>query len=298
MKRLLKSIGEIAFATMALTAPATAMADHTLPMLRDASSIRSAGMGDASRGLASSDEALWVNPAGMATTPRFNLSASGAFEVPKDYGLQLYSLGAIDSVLNADTSFPLGGGVSYSYYSSGYGDERSRGSVVVAGLSLPLVNEAFTIGVTGKWLKLDGARATNAVTMDVGLMVRPVELLSIGAVGYNLIDVHSPEARRSWGFGLALGTDSTFHIAGDARLEQDPVEDKWKVSWYAGGEVMLGGMFMPRVGYTWDALRDTHKVGGGISVFVSGMAIEAAYQYVFEGAHFFGLTLRLTSLGA
>ena len=277
--------------------PSAARAEgHTLPTLRDASSVRSAGMGNATRGFASSDEALWVNPAGMSAAPRFNINASASFEVPKDRGLQLYTVGAIDSKLNADTSFPLAGGVSYTYYRSGYGEEKRTGSIVLLGLSLALWYENLTLGVTGKYLKLDGAVDTNAVTMDVGLVLRPIDILSIGAVGYNLIGVNSEEARRAWGFGIALGSDKSFRLAFDAKLEKDQ-EDKWAVSYYGGGEYLIAGMFMPRVGYTWDALRDTHKVGGGLSVFVSGFAVEAAYQYLFEGSHFFGLSLRVLNPG-
>src|SRR3990172_7208497 len=39
-----------------------------MPTLRDASSVRAAGMGGAARGFASSGEALLINPAGIAAT--------------------------------------------------------------------------------------------------------------------------------------------------------------------------------------------------------------------------------------
>ncbi|GEM_PF-1191222 len=276
--------------------PSVAWAEHTVPTLREASSVRSAGMGDATRSFASSDEALWVNPAGMSAAPRFNINSSASFEVPKDRGLQRYTVGAIDSKLNADTSFPLAGGVSYTYYRSGYGEEKRTGSIVLLGLSLALWYENLTIGVTGKYLKLDGAVNTNAVTMDAGLILHPIELLTIGAVGYNLIGVNSEEAQRAWGLGISVGSDKSFRVAFDAKLEKNS-KDKWTASYYAGGEYLIAGMFMPRVGYNWDALRETHKVGGGLSVFVSGFAVEAAYQYLFEGSHFFGISLRVLDPG-
>src|SRR5690606_21950152 len=45
------------------------------PTLRDVSSVRSAGMGDATRGFASSSEAILLNPAGIAANVRFNIDA-------------------------------------------------------------------------------------------------------------------------------------------------------------------------------------------------------------------------------
>ena len=278
-------------AALALPLPALAQSFTTL---RDISSIRSAGMGNATRAFASSDEALWVNPAGIAATTRFNINASAAFEPPN--GLQLYSIGSIDSQLNSDAAFPMSGGLSYSYYRSGHGEAKRSGSIVLLGLALPLWNQAFTVGVTGKYLYLNGASDTNAATMDVGVILRPISLLSIGAVGYNLIDVHSIEARRSWGFGVALGNDNSFRLAFDLKLEPNEL-DEWKVSYFAGAEYLFGGVVMPRVGYTYDALRQTHKAGGGVSVFLGVLALEGAYQYIFDGGHFFGFTLRVLGLG-
>lgn len=276
-----------------IAAPASAPA-QSFTSLRDLSSIRSAGMGDATRAFASSDEALWINPAGISATTRFNINASTAFEPPN--GLQLYSIGSIDSQLNSESAFPMAGGLSYTYYRSGTGEAKRSGSVVLLGLALPLWNQAFTVGVTGKYLHLKGAVETNAVTMDAGIVFRPISILSLGAVGYNLVDVHSPEARRAWGVGAALGNDNSFHLAFDIKLETNDV-DEWKVSYFAGGEYLFGSVVMPRVGYTYDAIRETHKVGGGLSVFVGILAIEGAYQYIFDGGHFFGFTLRVLGLG-
>ena len=224
----------LALALTLLLLPAGSARAQSFSTLRDASSIRSAGMGNATRAFASSDEALWVNPAGISATTRFNLNVSAAFELPK--GLQLYSVGAIDSKLNAESAFPIAGGLAYSYYRGGTGEEKRSGSIVLLGLALPLWNQSFTVGVTGKYLKLGGAAATNAATLDAGLIIRPISLLSLGAVGYNLVDVHSIEARRSWGFGVALGNDAAFHLAFDVKLEPDE-EDHWKVSYFAAGEV-------------------------------------------------------------
>ncbi|MDR0966750.1 MAG: hypothetical protein LBM75_09700 [Myxococcales bacterium] len=281
-----------------LATPATVVAQSlAIPTLREVSSVRSLGMGDATRAFASSDEALWVNPAGMAATTRFNLNASATFDPPN--GLQLYSIGSIDSKLNADKAFPMAGGLSYTYYRSGKGEAKRSGSIVLLGLALPLWHQDLTIGVTSKYLRLDGGGAkSNAVTMDAGIVFRPMPILSLGAVGYNLIDIDSPEARRAWGFGAAVGHDKGFRLAFDIKLETASQEDDgWKPSFFAGGEILLGGRFMPRAGYTYDALRKTHKVCGGLSVFLGILAIEGAYQYAFDDGHVFGFTLRLLDTG-
>ena len=105
----------LALAALVLTAKA-ARAGET-PRLRDASSVRAEGMGGAARGFASSDEALLVNPAGIAATTRFNLAAGGLFDLSGRF--RTLSVAAVDSQLNAEDSVPISGALGYSWYRSG-----------------------------------------------------------------------------------------------------------------------------------------------------------------------------------
>jgi hypothetical protein len=264
---------------------------ESMPTSRDITSVRSAGMGDATRGFASSGEALWENPAGISANTRFNADLQAMFEPVYNY--RLFTVSSIDSKLNAEDSFPLAGGLGYSYYRSGEGDAERHGSIATLGLSLPLLPDTFFIGATGKYLHLGGAVDANAVTLDAGVMLRPISSLGISAVGYNLIDVDSPEAKRSWAFGAAFGDDRSLHVDVDALLDKDAA-DKWTVGYRAGAEYLIAGLVMPRVGFIEDPLRDVRKLTGGLSLIIETLAIEAAYQHELNGkGQFFGIGLRL-----
>lgn len=259
--------------------------------LRDATSPRAAGMGGAARGFASSSEALLINPAGISATTRFNADV-GAIFAPNAGG-RLLSATAIDSKLNAEESIPLSGGLGYWHYTSGKGDARRSGSLVVLGLSVPLWPEVLFAGVTARYLKLTGAAPTNAVTADAGVILRPAALLSLAAVGYNLVDVHSVEAPRAWGFGAALGRDPDFHLDVDVRIDQD-ARGTWKPAIAAGAEYLVARIFQPRVGYIEDRLRATRSLTAGASIRYGGFALEGFYEKTLERADWaLGFGLRM-----
>ena len=273
---------------LAALLPAAAAAEQ-IPTVRDITSVRAAGMGDAVRGFASSGEALTAQPAGIAASVRFNASTVALFEPAFDY--RLLAATSIDSKLNAQESFPLAGGAGYYNYRSG---EGRHGSITVLGMALPLYPETLFIGATGKWLRLGGEVESNAVTMDAGAILRLFDLVSLGAVGYNLIDVQSPEARRAWAFGAAVGNDRLFHVDFDLRLDRSFEEEAYVTSFNVGAEYVIGELVVPRVGYIQDNFRGVKKVTGGVSVLLGPLAIEAAYQHAIDGeGRYFGIGLRL-----
>ena len=284
----------ITLLTSLALAPRIAAAER-LPTTREITSVRAAGMGDAVRGFASGNEALMANPAGIAGTIRFNAEAMAIFEPAFDY--RVLGVASVDSKINAEQSFALSGGAGYYNYTSGEGAEARKGSITAAGFALPLYPETVFIGTTAKWFKLTGAAetgaTTNAVTLDAGVLVRLFSLLNLGAVGYNLVNVYSPEAQRGWGFGAAVGSGGTFNLDFDLRLDTDAA-GAWARSYHAGGEYLIGGLVMPRVGYVHDGLRGVKKLTGGVSIILGTLAVELAYQHALDGkGRYFGIGARL-----
>jgi hypothetical protein len=262
-----------------------------MPTLRDASSVRAAGMGGAARGFASSGEALLINPAGIAATARFNVDLGAVFAPPTSS--HLLGASAIDSKLNAEDAFALGGGAGYWHYQSGNGEAQRKGSLIVLGLAAPLVPQTLFLGVAGRYLTLSGAVSSKAVTGDVGLLYKPVPSLGLAAVGYNLIDVHSAEAPRAWGFGLALGRDADLHLDFDVRIDKD-AQGGWKPEFQVGAEYLIGGVVEPRVGYVEDRLLGTRTLAMGLTLQYGGLALDASYQKTLQTEGWaFGLALRL-----
>ncbi|HEY0840553.1 MAG TPA: hypothetical protein VGD74_10245, partial [Vulgatibacter sp.] len=149
------------------------------------------------------------------------------------------------------------------------------GSIVNLGFGVPLA-ERVSLGVGLKYLGFSGPDRTNAVTGDVGLLLRPVEWFSIGAVAYNVLDVGSREAPLRAGGGVAIGTDTSFRLALDAVADfSDP--DQTSMSYHAGGEYLFDGMMAIRAGFQRRELDDRNFATAGLGLVSGAAALEAAY---------------------
>ncbi len=261
------------------------------PTLRQVTSVQAAGMGGATRGFAEGIDAVLVNPAAIAASPRFSLSAE--YVVERNYNRSLLSGCAVDSRINAEDNFNLSGGLFYSYYQSGSGNQAQKGSLLGVALSSPLYPHLIFAGITAKYFNLSGATKSSAVTADAAIMIRPLSPIGISAIGYNLIDIKNPEAQRSWGFGLALGEKGSFHIDIDLHLEKSS-QDKYVMGYEAGAEYSIKDFFIPRIGYCDDRLQKNRLISGGFSLVYSGLAFDLSYQQALQGAaRRFGFALRI-----
>ncbi|MBI5544734.1 MAG: hypothetical protein HY901_12655 [Deltaproteobacteria bacterium] len=272
------------FATLAsalavFLVPALTVAEEA-PSLRDIGSVRSLGKANATIGYASDTDAVRVNPAGISASTKLNIDLGGFFGVPQHF--YALSLQAVDSKINSDENIPVSGGIGYQYLVAGEGFEARKGHVLSLALAVPLYPELMFVGVTGRYLHFSGGVVSNAVTMDASVMAKPVKMLGITAAGYNLIDVHSVEARRSWGFGVAVGSEELFHVDVDARLDTN-AEGTLKPTFSIGGEVLIADIVAPRLGYSEDMLRGAHLIAGGVSVIYDGFALDVGYRHAILG---------------
>lgn len=237
-------------------------------------------MAGSTLGFASDTDAIHVNPAAIAAFPHFSAMVGGFFDVPQSH--YVFSAEGVDSKINAEESIPVSGGLSYQYYLTGEGFQARKGHVVSLAVAVPLYPEVAFVGVTGRWLKMSGAVVSSAITMDAAVMLKPIPLIGISAVGYNLIDVRNEEARRSWGFGLAVGKETSFHVDLDVRLDPNSL-NATKATYSAGAEYLIAGIVAPRVGYAEDALRGAHLIAGGVSIVHEGFAIDVSYRHAIHG---------------
>lgn len=263
----------------ALLAAPAARAEPTTG-LREFTSARGLGKAGASIGFAGDTDALHANPAAISFFPHFNLSLGGLINAPqRSY---VFSVEAVDSKINQDEAVPVSGGLGYLYYVTGEGFEARKGHVVNFALSVPLYADLAFVGVTARYLKISGAYVTNAVTMDAAVMVKLAEVIGISAVGYNLIPINSLEARRAWGFGVAVGKETAFHVSLDARLDQND-QGEVKPTFAIGGEYLIADLVAPRLGYVEDMLRGTHNVAAGVSLQYQGFALDLGYRQAIGG---------------
>lgn len=219
---------------------AAPLAAHALPtpQAQDLSGPRALAMGDAFRAVATSNEAIFFNLGGMAQTRRYEVDLQYGFNNGRD--LDVYNASIVDGTSGMAT------GLAYSRL-TGEGDSSTLdGHVVHLGFGLP-VGQMVGLGFGFKYLNFDDPESTNAITGDLGLLIKPSPWLAFGGALYNVIDVHSPEAPRRAGVGAAVGSDHSFRVAGDAVF--DLSGDDTDISYHLGGEYLLAGSFPLRAGF-------------------------------------------------
>ncbi len=253
------------------------------PTVRDLMQARSFAMGGAYRALGAGTEVVDGNPAAIGLQKRYLIELSGAWDPRNPFGFG--SIGVLDSVTS-----PLAAGLSYRLVSLGTGDTQRTAHINTAAFAMPF-GQALHIGVSTRHILMTGAREANSMTGDAGL------LLNLGGfvlsfAGHNLIDIGNDEFQRY--FSASTGfVARTFSLAVDVRgdfNEPDP-----RFSWGAGGELVLGGVFPIRGGYSFDALSQARRVSGGLGFLIDGGAVDASYSHELGGAksRLLALTLRM-----
>ena len=271
-----RSLSLLAVLTV-VVAPAVARAFPLLYLPDSVAGARSIAMGDAFRGVASSNDAIIDNPAGLALNPHYEIAGFFAWDTAAPAA---YWNG---SVVDA-TTLPLAVGVSYSHIGSGndilgnMAPGRYVGSSYRLALAYP-VSDVLAVGVNADWLRyggdVNGGNGIDAVTGGAALALKLGDMFTIGAVGSNLVDVGTSLVPRQFAVGASFGTDSTFRVDVDgvATIEQSAAYDL-----HVGGEYFLAQLLALRGGYFYSGLTQQHFVSGGVGLVVPGFAIEGAYR--------------------
>lgn len=260
---------KLAFLALIAVAAAASGAEVQTYTPSDLAGVRSIAMGDAFRAVGTSNDAIVDNPAALGLAPRYELDGmfGFAFGAPATF----WNASVVDS-----NSSPLAMGVSYTHLASGTGDARFSGSDTRLALAVPLADFVF-LGVSGNWLDFGMAQQINAITGDAALIVKPIDILTISGIGYNLIGVENNFlAPRKVALAAAVGTDATFHVAGDAVANlstTSPIFD-----WHLGGEYFLAGLVALRAGWMYDGLINGHFLSAGAGIVVQGFAFDVAYR--------------------
>lgn len=277
----------VALAALLLGASAPALALNP-PGAQDLFGTRSLSMGNAFRAVASSNEALIFNPAGVAVGRRYEIDGTYGFS-PGDR-LGLLNVSVVDS-----KSSPFGAGIAYSHL-SGTGDLLdASGSIVHLGLGFPL-GTRVAWGVGFKYLGFSRPEESSAITADLGLLIRPVEILTLGVVAYNVVDIANEQAPFRMGGGVSLGTDSTFRLAVDGVFAMDEA-DPFGTTYHVGGELFVDRVLPIRLGYERREGEDRHFATAGVGWVTHLAGLEAAYaQGLGKGRgeeRIFSFTLKL-----
>lgn len=271
---------------------------------------RIAALGGGLRALGSSTSALFQNPANMAVTRVYHVTALG--QIWPQASRQSYGAAAVDSIVS---STGIAGGLGGTWNQQDPdGTDRQYNDIRV-GLAMPF-GETFFVGATGRMLSLSqngpgplgtsrvsgglrDERIVQAFTFDVGATLKPVPELALAVVGHNLTNTAEAFLPLMVGGGVGYGTR-------EFGLEANVVLDTttWghtTARWMGGGEVLLGESVALRAGYRFDTGLDAHSVSGGAAYIDQRFSVDAAVRQTLgeysATAIVFGFTLHIESTG-
>lgn len=250
---------------LAFASPALALDP---PQVGDLFGTRALGTGNAFRAVGTSNETIFFNPAGVVAARRYEVSGQYGF-APGDR-LSLWHASVVDSKTSN-----VGVGLGYSHLSGAGGLGDSSGSVVNLSLGVPLASRV-SIGAGFKYLGFSRPEDTNSVTADVGLLVRPIPILSLGLVAYNVIDVASEQAPMRAGGGVSIGSDAAFRLSFDAVFALED-EDPFGTTYHVGGEYFFDRVLPIRLGAERREGEDRNFITAGLGLVSPVAGLEAAF---------------------
>ena len=257
---------------------------------------RIAGMGGALRAFSNSTDALFINPANMATSRVYHIGALA--QIWPEASRQSYGAGIVDSIVSASR---LAGGVGGSWTRQDPdGVDRSDIDLRFA-LAYPFSDHLF-LGAAGRYLSLKqsgfprgvydlhpslaagglkGKPIVQDITFDAGMTVKPIQELAFSLVGYNLTDPGHGLLPLTLGGGAAFGTE-------DFTVEADVLGDYNTrivntVRAMGGGEFLAGNHFPLRGGYRYDQGAKSHAVTLGLGYVDTAYAVDLSMQRVVVG---------------
>lgn len=236
------------------------------------------GFADAQRALASGNDSIYANPAGMATGRLYSIE-----------------LGYFDDLLGSDRRFnasvvdsqagPVAGGLAYTYSTRRpddvptTSDQRLEGHRVELSLASPLGANA-ALGTTVRYLTYDRSDGNgfSGFQMDAGVQWRLWQGLSLGLVGYNLTNSDRPEMPISWGAGLGWQSQF-FSLEADIRYNAQRGEPRYSFA----GEVVLFEIVLLRGGGLFDYASKTWAISAGAGISVDKFALDVGFRQRLGG---------------
>lgn len=272
---------------------------------------RIAAMGDALRATSNSVGALFINPANMAASRVYHLSAFA--QIWPEAHRQSYGAAAVDSIVSSAHIAGGFGGTWTSQDSDGLG--RTATDLRYA-LAFPF-SDRFMVGLGGRylWLKQNGSAGpfdpspasggipgkniVRGFSFDAGATLRPTDGLALSIVGQNLNNPGNGFQPLSFGGGIGFGTDD-FTVEGDA-LADFTTWDRTTVRAMGGFEFLAANHYPLRVGYRYDQGQKSHGISAGIGYIDKIFAAEVAVRRLVSGPKattvVLGFTYHLESSG-
>jgi hypothetical protein len=249
---------------------------------------RATAMGGAQAAIATSNDAITVNPAGLSQAKRYH------FELDGVYDSRFPAQGVMASVVDS-ASTPIGSGFLFSRWGSGQPNGRGEGWGLGFAYST-LIGTGFYTGGQTKFLHYRGPDGLVAKwAQDVGVLSKRGGF-SWAAVVQNISTEKLPLFPLTGTVGVAWGEDTDWHLAIDYKADlSDTSHVKAKTA--VGAELLVGQSIALRGGVTWDSTDHLWWTSAGVGLLtergglqlVWRRRVSGSYDQLFEA----GLTLYL-----
>ncbi len=249
---------------------------------------RATAMGGAHSAIATGNDALAVNPAGLAQFRRYHLEVDGLYD--SKFPAQAVLASLVDSATG-----PVASGVLWSRWASGQPSGRGEGWSLGLAYS-GVIGPGLFLGGETKYLHFhtpDGM--VQKLVQDVGFLAKRGNF-SWAAVVQNLSVDKVPLFPILATAGVAWGTDSDWHLAFDYRADfSDTSNVKSRLA--GGVEMLVGDALALRGGATWDTSAKQWWLSAGVGLLTEKGGIQLVWRRRVEGPYdqFFqaGLTVFL-----
>ncbi|MDP3232559.1 MAG: hypothetical protein Q8N26_07265 [Myxococcales bacterium] len=242
------------------------------PDLRDMMHSRNLAMGGAYMSLGYGAESIGGNPAAIAAFKRYQIEASGAWDVPNGMGFGTLGL--------ADSTNQIAGGISYHFVTYG-GLERRYGHITTMAIAYSIA-QWIHLGLAARHHVLVGASNTNSINMNAGLLIKPAEFLSIGVSGHNLINTFNRDITRYFVASVSALIAGQLTPCFDLRADFNQPTPRF--AYHSGIEWLIAMAFPIRIGYQHDDIMNHRYLSGGLGYFNAGSGVDIAYRHELGGA--------------
>lgn len=258
------------------------------PDLRDLGSSRSIAMGGAYEALGYGAETVGGNPAALSLYKRYQIEATGSWDVPQGYGF--------GSLAVADSTNPLAAGISYHFATFG-GEKRRWAHLTTVALAYSF-GELIHLGFTTRHHVLVGGTNTNSISVNAGLIVKPVSFLTLGFSGHNLIKVYNWDITRYFVASAGVQILGQLTPTFDLRMDFNEIVGGVvipRLAYHGGIEWLIAQTFPLRIGYQYDGIANHQYLSAGVGWFSEGSGIDFAYRHELGGTEgrLLSLTLKL-----
>lgn len=258
---------------------------------------RTRGLAGAGRSFATSSNALFLNPAGLALASQYVIE--GVYNVGFDPETHHVGANWTDSYMNPWVAAGLG----YSYLEGPNKRRLGKGAHALnAGIAVPVLkgDTRLIFGTVFHWfreLKNPGKyNKRDLLTADLGMILSIKDMFRFGVVGYNLLSLMGSKYKPGLGVGASFWWKRLV-FAFDVVADWDHFDEKMAENsgsyprsgtagtsnlgmTYAGGIIVAASkMFMIRAGASHDQLNVRTEVSLGLSfMFPKGFGLETSYH--------------------